>query len=264
MKRQKKAFTLIELLVVISIIALLVSILMPALNRAKEQAKNVLCLTNVRSLSIGYQMFNDENDEKGVTYNSNGQNNLWLEQVAKKLSNIDEVRYCPSTRDNQVVATTGHIAGSAKEYWGWYDSSPEGSSISFGSYGLNGWLYNDSDLSGITANWTKNKFGKGAGMKHTAEVPVFFDSVWIDAWPNHGDTVAADFDLDQTSQSLPNNMMCRLMVNRHSGNLPVSFVDGHIEEIALKRMWSLKWNKNFQRFHEDKTRQGGTPIYKKN
>jgi len=59
---RKKAFTLIELLVVISIIALLISILMPALNKAKEQATGSVCLGNQKALVMGWLMYADDND----------------------------------------------------------------------------------------------------------------------------------------------------------------------------------------------------------
>ncbi|AQQ10255.1 type II secretion system protein G [Sedimentisphaera cyanobacteriorum] len=54
---RKKAFTLIELLVVISIIALLMAILMPALGRARESAKNVICGTNLKQIGVGTAMY---------------------------------------------------------------------------------------------------------------------------------------------------------------------------------------------------------------
>ena len=59
---KRVAFTLIELLVVIAIISLLVSILLPSLNRAKELARNVLCLSNLKNLGFYSVMYTQEND----------------------------------------------------------------------------------------------------------------------------------------------------------------------------------------------------------
>jgi len=56
-KRMQAAFTLIELLVVVSIIALLVSILLPALNKAREQAKNVVCLSNCHQWALAVAQY---------------------------------------------------------------------------------------------------------------------------------------------------------------------------------------------------------------
>ena len=62
MQQRKKAFTLIELLVVVSIIALLVSILMPALNKARDQAKKTVCSSNLRSLTMAMIYYCDDNN----------------------------------------------------------------------------------------------------------------------------------------------------------------------------------------------------------
>ncbi|MEJ2701576.1 MAG: prepilin-type N-terminal cleavage/methylation domain-containing protein, partial [Sedimentisphaerales bacterium] len=62
----KRGFTLIELLVVIAIIAILLAILMPALNRVKEQGKRATCLNNLRELNMAWIMYADDNDDNLV------------------------------------------------------------------------------------------------------------------------------------------------------------------------------------------------------
>jgi len=64
MARKTRAFTLVELLVVVGIIALLVTILMPALGRAMELARRTICATNLHALGRGWQVYWNDYDNK--------------------------------------------------------------------------------------------------------------------------------------------------------------------------------------------------------
>ena len=66
-----RAFTLIELLVVIAIIAVLMAILMPTLRAAKDHARRIHCISNVKSLALGWFMYQEDNDGELVPGHTN-------------------------------------------------------------------------------------------------------------------------------------------------------------------------------------------------
>jgi len=117
---KQKGFTIIELLVVISIIALLVSILMPALSRARELARRVVCASNLKQSSLLLFMYSDDHrdyyppHDGPPTYHGWGQKHPFCAWWLGKYADIDwessfytsylgnpEVLFCPGNNNYQ-------------------------------------------------------------------------------------------------------------------------------------------------------------------
>src|SRR2546430_15353150 len=105
-RASRRGFTLVELLVVIGIIALLISILLPALSKARKSANTAKCLSTVRQLGMALTMYQNEHRGRGIPYYSlTDELCLWMRQLRGAYSNIDSSRLCPEESDPPPLAS---------------------------------------------------------------------------------------------------------------------------------------------------------------
>lgn len=226
--RREKAFTLIELLVVIAIIALLLAILMPALQRVKKQARSVVCQASLHQWTLIWSMFTSDRDgyfHQGLGGESQTSNGRWPVVMRTEYHDLD-MRLCPTATKPLSEGGLNPLAA-----WGVFDDG------SFGSYGFNEWLCNRN--SGSNAS----NYYKHVNVKPADKIPVFLDCYWYDVWP-FPENQPPQYD-GATENLAGSNEMRRVCLNRHSEVVNGVFLDWSVRKIGLKELWTLPWHANF-------------------
>ncbi|SRR5581483_6393902 len=264
-------FTLIELLVVIAIIAILAAMLLPVLTRAKSKAKTAQCQNNMKQLTTAtYMYINDYNN--GVPYDGN---NDWMSCLFDYYGKNHDVRICPvaPVTNNFNIAQVGDYSGTAILAWNrnqkWW-----------GSIGYNGWAYyygggfkqpgtGDVGTHGpLTMNPPGNPpwdFPTESAYDHPSDIPLFYDSFWVDAWPmeNNPGWTATGWNYfggyQQGSNGGSSGEMLRLAPRHAIGvpNMPkgytggrlglpgscnLGFKDGHVGLVKAPALWTYEWH----------------------
>ncbi len=102
-------FTLIELLVVVAIIAVLVALLLPALNTARAHAKKVLCTSNLKQIGLGWQMYLQDSNDWFPQGHYNAVGIPWYRALSPVYIQNPDVYVCPSkSSDEPYYYTEGH------------------------------------------------------------------------------------------------------------------------------------------------------------
>jgi prepilin-type N-terminal cleavage/methylation domain-containing protein/prepilin-type processing-associated H-X9-DG protein len=269
--RRHRAFTLIELLVTIAIIAILASLLLPALATAKEKSRSAFCKNNLRQIAATYAIAVDENE--GHFDLSFGFGNLaysppeldemvhnrpysmihyWIEEVGANKGWI-----CPTAPVTEPTHSAGAWwawEGNVVSAWGYEEPTPSGMKRRDASYNFNGWLGGHFLNAGQVVS-PEREFHVEGDISNPSSTPEWGDGVsdyppfrtadtppplflsggynWM-AMPRHGSAPARRLTDDEfpPGQKLP-------------GAINLSFYDGHVDQVQLERLWYLNWHKDY-------------------
>jgi prepilin-type N-terminal cleavage/methylation domain-containing protein/prepilin-type processing-associated H-X9-DG protein len=207
-----RAFTLIELLVVIAIIAVLASILFPVFAQAREKARSISCVSNLRQVTAAALMYSQDYDE---TFGSAG---LQVQGDGKTLILF------------HLISPIGELSSYVQSERLWH--CPDRADSSFDCVG---------PCQGYGYNWSfYNSWDDGTGMLHAAQVSSDGSST-LQSGKTHAELTqsARTFLFGDTWDTVPYTLGVYATWNgpgsaRHSGGFNFGFADGHVKWQAMR------------------------------
>jgi type II secretory pathway pseudopilin PulG len=250
-------FTLTELMVVVGLIALLISLLMPAITKARAAAQASVCLSNLRQMGTAWQMYLTDNKSRLPDY-------LWASPPATTdtawrtswLGILDSYKVrgdtlvCPSASEPIPFNYNKGFGNVAYAWSGKYANI--GTVIHLnpttwrdGSYGYNHYLTVNS------AFGTSGRVTRIMGIKPSCEVPVLLDSVYADFQPSNGTEMSpAPAPPNLSGDDFPNGAPehWRFLIARHGRAINGYMADGSARRIPLEQTYMLTWSTGWQKY----------------
>jgi len=228
-----RAFTLIELLVVISIFALLISLLLPALEGARDSARKILCANNLRQLGVVVPIYADDNNDRlppalvGAMTSGDWQFFIAPYVIGKgKRRQRFGLDYLPCPVE------VGSYNGQFMEWHAWGSA---------GSYGVNyagngskpfGYWRTESGPEKNQGSKTISEVGEGEFLAADSTLPYIDSPDWL-AFKADSD---GDGMVDTYRDSIQGPWLYNQFEPRHSKTANMVFVNG-----AVKNVWLLEW-----------------------
>ncbi len=225
---KRKAFTLVELLVVIGAIALLMAMLLPVVEGARNQARSAVCQSNLYQCGL---LFEIRTNEDGGCFLWNEPNTgCTFDPLREYDSAFDKYLLCPMAKEKNPK----NIIGSKFEAW-WCGIHPEHT----GSYGLNAWC-NSADSNRFSSKQAEWQWER-SDQKGANNIPVLLDCISPMASPLDTDNPPQyEGGVSGTWYNMPS-----FCIDRHDGGINGLFMNWSVRKVGLKELWKLKWHSEF-------------------
>ncbi len=236
-KQPRLGFTLIELLVVIAIIAILAAILFPVFAKAREKARQISCVSNLRQIGLGILQYTQDNDEVYPQTNVGANVDNWAQDAYPYVKSADVFK-CPDNPDASGFNpnnTWNNSAGQPNLTWMGSTNWLTGSPAIPPSYGMSNFVGDYKQIEGISP---------GYGAIALAGVNEPTNKILLgERWGDHGGTnvpgctvspVSQDGigwkDWDSNGEQSPYSYACE-MTAFHTKQTDFVFCDGHAKSM---------------------------------